>query len=125
MAIETIELKNKAIRELIFEHLSDPHIPIHSLSAVINGVVDAAVNGGIPKYEEAFLTAEYLEKRPDDGYLVAKLKDLIASQIPLLEVAISVHGMKAPQSLMPFHERLEKCFSEVQTRVEEKYGKRV
>jgi hypothetical protein len=125
MAIETIELKNKSIRELIFDHSSDPNTPIHSLSAIINGVVDAAVNGGIPKYEEAFLTPEYLEKRPNDEYLVAKLKDLIASQIPLLEVAINVHGSKAHPSLIPFHERLEKCFAEVQSRVEAKYGKRV
>uniref|UniRef100_A0A1Q3FGS7 Putative signaling protein n=1 Tax=Culex tarsalis TaxID=7177 RepID=A0A1Q3FGS7_CULTA len=124
MAIETVEAKNRAIRELVMEHQSDPNIPIHSLSAVINGVVDAAVNGGIPIYEEAFLTPEYLLKCPNDDHLVARLKDLIASQIPLLEVAILVHKMKTPASLLPFHDRLEKCFAGIQSSVEAKYGKR-
>ncbi|XP_055530471.1 dedicator of cytokinesis protein 1 isoform X1 [Wyeomyia smithii] len=124
MAIETVEAKNRCIRELVIEHQADPNIPIHSLSAIINGVVDAAVNGGIPIYEEAFLTPEYLIRYPDDDHLVARLKDLIASQIPLLEVAILVHKMKTPASLLPFHDRLEKCFASIQTSVEEKYGKR-
>ncbi|XP_053682558.1 dedicator of cytokinesis protein 1 isoform X2 [Sabethes cyaneus] len=124
MAIETVEAKNRSIRELVLEHQADPNIPIHSLSAIINGVVDAAVNGGIPIYEDAFLTPEYLIRYPDDDHLVARLKDLIASQIPLLEVAILVHKMKTPASLLPFHDRLEKCFASIQTSVEEKYGKR-
>ncbi|XP_055631515.1 dedicator of cytokinesis protein 1 isoform X1 [Toxorhynchites rutilus septentrionalis] len=124
MAIETVESKNRHIRELVLEHQSDINIPIHSLSAVINGVVDAAVNGGIPIYEEAFLTPEYLLRYPDDDHLVARLKDLIASQIPLLEVAILVHKMKTPASLLPFHDRLEKCFAGIQASVEAKYGKR-
>ncbi|XP_065074251.1 dedicator of cytokinesis protein 1 isoform X2 [Ochlerotatus camptorhynchus] len=124
MAIETVEAKNRGIRELVLEHQADPTIPIHSLSATINGVVDAAVNGGIPIYEEAFLTPEYLIKYPEDDHLVARLKDLIASQMPLLEVAILVHKMKAPANLMPFHERLESCFAGIQPTIEEKYGKR-
>lgn len=125
MAIEAVEAKNRGIRELVLEHQADPTIPIHSLSATINGVVDAAVNGGIPIYEEAFLTPEYLIKYPEDDHLVARLKDLIASQMPLLEVAILVHKMKAPANLMPFHERLETCFAGIQPTIEAKYGKRI
>ncbi|XP_062554821.1 dedicator of cytokinesis protein 1 isoform X3 [Armigeres subalbatus] len=124
MAIETMEAKNRGIRELVLEHRSDPTLPIHSLSATINGVVDAAVNGGIPIYEDAFLTPEYLIKYPEDDHLVARLKDLIASQIPLLDVGIQVHKAKAPDSLMPFHERLETCFAGLQPTIEAKYGKR-
>lgn len=90
----------------------------------INGIVDPAVMGGFGKYEEAFLTPDYLEENPDDEELVDRLKDLIASQIPLLEIAISVHKSKAPESLKLFHERIEKCFSEMQATVESKYGKK-
>ncbi|XP_058812929.1 dedicator of cytokinesis protein 1 isoform X3 [Topomyia yanbarensis] len=124
MAIESVEAKNRSIRELVLEHQADPNIPIHSLSAIIHGVVDAAVNGGIPIYEDAFLTPEYVIRYPENNRFVAQLKDLIASQIPLLEVAILVHKMKTPASLLPFHDRLEKCFASIQSSVEEKYGKR-
>ncbi|ETN61959.1 dedicator of cytokinesis protein 1 [Anopheles darlingi] len=124
MAIETVDAKNRAIRDLVLEHQSDPRIPVHSLSAIIKGVVDAAINGGIPIYEEAFLKPEYLDRRPDDDHLVARLKDLIASQIPLLEVALLLHKMKTPASLLPLHDQLEKCFATIQANVEAKYGKR-
>ncbi|KFB45954.1 AGAP004320-PA-like protein [Anopheles sinensis] len=125
MAIETVDAKNRAIRELVLEHQNDPRIPVHSLSAVIKGVVDAAINGGLPIYEDAFLTPEYLDKHPGDDHLVARLKDLIASQIPLLEVALLLHKMKTPAILLPFHEQLERCFATIQANVEAKYGKRV
>uniref|UniRef100_A0A182ID12 Signaling protein n=1 Tax=Anopheles arabiensis TaxID=7173 RepID=A0A182ID12_ANOAR len=125
MAIETVDAKNRAIRELVLEHQNDPRIPVHSLSAIIKGVVDAAINGGLPIYEEAFLTPEYLERHPGDDRLVARLKDLIASQIPLLEVALLLHKMKTPAILLPFHDQLEKCFATIQANVEAKYGKRM
>lgn len=124
-AVETMEMTNKAIRELIVAHKNDENLPINPLSMKINGVVDPAVMGGFMKYEEAFITSEYIEKNGADQHLIEKLKDLIASQIPLLDIALSVHRAKAPVNLMPFHERLEKCFAEMQTSVELKYGKRV
>ncbi|XP_031633258.1 dedicator of cytokinesis protein 1 isoform X3 [Contarinia nasturtii] len=123
-AIETMESTNKVIRDLVIAHKNDETLPINPLSMKINGVVDPAVMGGFSKYEEAFLTEEYIQKNPQDESRIEKLKDLIASQIPLLELALLVHRAKAPSTLMPFHEKLEKCFAEMQANVESKYGKR-
>lgn len=120
-----MELTNKAIRDLIIAHRNNENLPLNPLSMKINGVVDPAVMGGFGKYEEAFLTPDYMEKNAKDEHLIEKLKDLIASQIPLLEIALSVHKSKAPESLLPFHARLEKCFAEMKEGVESKYGKRV
>lgn len=124
-AIETMELTNKAIRDLIIAHRNNGNLPLHPLSMKINGVVDPAVMGGFGKYEEAFLTADYMKENAKDEHLIEKLKDLIASQIPLLEIALSVHISKTPEDLLPFHARLEKCFGEMKEGVENKYGKRV
>lgn len=119
-----MESTNKAIRDLIIAHKNDEALPINPLSMKINGIVDPAVMGGFSKYEEAFLTDQYIQQNPCDERLIEKLKELIASQIPLLELALLVHRVKAPSSLAPFQERLEKCFAEMQTNVEAKYGKR-
>lgn len=124
-AIETMELTNKAIRDLVIAHKNDETLPVNPLGMKINGIVDPAVMGGFYKYEEAFLTEEYINRNLTEGHLVEKLKDLIASQIPLLEIALTVHRAKVPPNLLPFHERLEKCFAEMQINVETKYGKRV
>lgn len=90
LAVETMKSTNKDIRDLIIAHKNDETIPINPLSMKINGIVDPAVMGGSGKYEDAFLTAEYLEEHPDDKDLVEELKDLIASQIPLLEIGMSL-----------------------------------
>lgn len=119
-----MESTNKIIRDLIVGHKNDETLPINPLSMKINGVVDPAVMGGFSKYEEAFLTDDYLQQNPSDDRPVERLKELIASQIPLLELALIVHRAKAPATLMPFHEKLEKCFAEMQANVESKYGKR-
>lgn len=120
-----MELTNKAIRDLIIAHKNDENLPINPFSMKINGIVDPAVMGGFSKYEEAFLIDEYLVQNPKDEQLIEKLKELIACQIPLLDIALVVHKAKAPAQLAPFHERLEKCFGEMQQNVEHKYGKRV
>ncbi|XP_069695130.1 dedicator of cytokinesis protein 1 isoform X2 [Periplaneta americana] len=123
-AIETMEGANKALRDLIIAHRSDPSLQLNPLSMKINGIVDAAVMGGVTNYEKAFFTPEYLEIHPEDATLVTKLQDLIASQIPLLDVCIQIHRQKAPPSLGPFQQRLEECFAEMQSHVEAKYGKK-
>ncbi|XP_075145511.1 dedicator of cytokinesis protein myoblast city isoform X3 [Haematobia irritans] len=124
LAVETMKSTNKDIRDLIIAHKNDESLPVNQLSMKINGIVDPAVMGGCGKYEDAFLVPEYLEDHPDDKYLVEELKDLMASQIPLLEIAIALHKQKAPESLKLFHERMESCFADMQANVESKYGKR-
>lgn len=77
---------NKDIRDLIITYRNDDTLPLNPLSMKINGIVDPAVMGGLSKYEDAFLTAEYLQAHPTASDLLEELKDLIASQVPLLEI---------------------------------------
>ncbi|XP_054081200.1 dedicator of cytokinesis protein 1 isoform X2 [Zeugodacus cucurbitae] len=124
LAIETMKKTNKEIRDLIIEHRNDETLDIKTLSMKITGIVDPAVMGGFSKYENAFLTDDYLEDHIDERHLVDELKDLIASQIPLLEIAITLHKHRAPESLKLFQEHMEQCFADMQANVESKYGKK-
>ena len=74
---------------------------------------------------QAFFTAEYTAAHPEEAKQLAKLKDLIASQVPLLEVGVQLHKQRAPISLGPFQQRLEQCFREMQVQVEARHGKKV
>jgi hypothetical protein len=76
-------------------------------------------------FVQAFFTTQYVEAHPEDAVLVNKLKDLIASQIPLLDLCIQIHRRRAPTSLIPFQQRIEECFAQMQNHVESKYGKKV
>lgn len=61
---------------------------------------------------------------PGDAAFVERLKNLIADQIPILEVALSVHRIKVSPELLKLHEHLDGCFTKMQIHVESKYGKR-
>jgi len=47
-----MELTNKALRDLIIAHRSDPTLQLNPLSMKISGIVDAAVMGGVTNYEK-------------------------------------------------------------------------
>lgn len=50
-AIETLETTNKRINSLIEQHITDDHMSTNNLGMLLNGVVDASVNGGISNYK--------------------------------------------------------------------------
>lgn len=123
-AIETMEQANKSLTELILAHRADPMLALHPLSMKLNGIVDAAVNGGINNYEKAFFSERYLVEHPEDAELVSQLQELFALQIPLLEAALVVHRSRVNQAMQPLQQRIEVCFQQMRIHVESKYGKR-
>ncbi|XP_076266832.1 dedicator of cytokinesis protein myoblast city isoform X3 [Rhynchophorus ferrugineus] len=123
-AIETIENKNTHLINYINCYNRDENMQINPLSLTLTGILDAAVMGGVRNYEEVFFSAEYLEHHPDDDLLVNKLKDLIASQVPLLNLCVEIHRRKAPSILQPLQKRLEERLEVFRNDVEIKYGRR-
>jgi Dock homology region 2 len=51
LAIETLDETNQKIKSQIDQHLADPTLKVDPLGMILNGVVDAAVNGGIANYK--------------------------------------------------------------------------
>lgn len=51
-AVETVESKNKELERIIARLSADKSQSVNPLSMILNGVIDAAVMGGIAKYEE-------------------------------------------------------------------------
>ncbi|NXP26215.1 DOCK1 protein, partial [Scytalopus superciliaris] len=123
-AIETMQLTNDKINNMVQQHLNDPNLPINPLSMLLNGIVDPAVMGGFTNYEKAFFTEKYMHEHPEDHEKIEKLKDLIAWQIPFLAEGIRLHGEKVTEALRPFHERMEACFRQLRDKVEKQYGVR-
>ncbi|XP_053307197.1 dedicator of cytokinesis protein 1 isoform X1 [Spea bombifrons] len=123
-AIETMQLSNESINNMVQQHTNDPNLPINPLSLLLNGIVDPAVMGGFANYEKAFFTEKYMQAHPEDHEKIEKVKDLIAWQIPFLAEGIRIHGEKVTDALRPFHERMEDCFKQLKEKVEKQYGVR-
>ncbi|XP_045475282.1 dedicator of cytokinesis protein 1 isoform X5 [Harmonia axyridis] len=124
-AIETIEKANRKLRNYIVIYNRDRNIQINPLSLTLTGILYPNVMGGIKNYEETFFTEAYSLHNPQDEHLVQKLKDLIANQIPLLELCVQIHKDCIPSILQPLQDKLESRFTLMKEDVVKKYGKAI
>lgn len=115
----------QSLTELITFHATNPTQMCSNLSMRLNGVADPAVNGGISKYEKAFLSPDNPLASSDWLHEVLRLKELFACQIPLIELGVQLHQRLVTEDMMPFHEQVEDKFQMLKEQVEAKYGKRV
>ncbi|KAJ7386091.1 Dedicator of cytokinesis protein 3 [Desmophyllum pertusum] len=116
-AVETVESKNKELNRIITNLLSDKTQSINPLGMILNGIIDAAVMGGIAKYEEAFFGPEYLKKNPKDKQLIDQLKRAIDDQVKISERGLELHDELVTENLRPFHNKMETCFADMKARV--------
>lgn len=125
-AIETMESTNNDLKALLIQCYKDNSAPLNNLSMKLNGIIEAAVNGGIANYEKAFFTDSYLQEHFSnrDRAFVSRLKDLIAVQVSILGPGIAIHRERVPADMRPFHEHLESQFEKMRIALEDKYGRR-
>ncbi|XP_036049463.1 dedicator of cytokinesis protein 3 isoform X1 [Onychomys torridus] len=106
-AIQVVENKNQELRALISQYQHKPvHGNINLLSMCLNGVIDAAVNGGIARYQEAFFDKDYISKHPGDAEKIAQLKELMQEQVHVLGVGLAVHEKFVHPEMRPLHKKL-------------------
>uniref|UniRef100_A0A452V9A9 Dedicator of cytokinesis 3 n=1 Tax=Ursus maritimus TaxID=29073 RepID=A0A452V9A9_URSMA len=106
-AIQVVENKNQELRALIsqYQH-KQVQGNINLLSMCLNGVIDAAVNGGIARYQEAFFDKDYITKHPGDAEKITQLKELMQEQVHVLGVGLAVHEKFVHPEMRPLHKKL-------------------
>ena len=99
---------------------------------LLQGTIDARVNGGLKMYEDAFLGDQ--SKIPSE--LQKQLKKVIRDQVPILEKALGkfsfifqpkifsivLHGKNISSSLLPLHKNLLEMFEKMKLEITAKYG---
>ena len=76
-----MEKKNREVRILVDKYKSGRDSDAKPLTMCINGTVDAVVQGGIKKYEEAFFIDEYFRNNPQEVDNITYLKRTIVDQV--------------------------------------------
>ncbi|KAM7421851.1 hypothetical protein PAMA_010079 [Pampus argenteus] len=106
-ATSVVENKNQELRTLISQYQHKQlHGNINLLSMTLNGVIDAAVNGGIARYQEAFFDKDYITSHPEDTEKITQLKDLMQEQVHILGVGLAVHEKLVHPEMRPLHKKL-------------------
>ncbi|XP_023246842.1 dedicator of cytokinesis protein 3 [Copidosoma floridanum] len=112
-ACETMQSVERELRRLVAQYTAEPHRNINPFSMRLQGIIDANVMGGITKYQEAFLTAEFARLNPEMVPHVNRLKNLIIDQMSVVEAGLLLHGQIAPPGVQPLHKRLIERFTQL------------
>lgn len=110
-ACETVENMNRELERLVTSYNLEPSKPISPLSMRLQGVIEAAVNGGVAKYQDAFFNPRYISLHPEQATFIRRLKQLILQKVRILEGGLSLHGRLAPSTIQPLHRRLVERFT--------------
>ena len=81
IALETVSSKNSEIQTMMDQYKANPNLNINPLSMQLNGVIDAAVMGGVANYDKIFFNADYVKVHPDHEEGVKRLRQLIEEQV--------------------------------------------
>ncbi|CAH2992326.1 unnamed protein product [Chilo suppressalis] len=113
-ACETMEATERELRSLISQYTADPTRNINPFSMRLQGTIDANVQGGITKYEQAFLSADFARNAtPREAAAAAKLRRLVAGQLAVVDAGLTLHGRLAPDDVKPLHRRLVERFNQI------------
>ncbi|XP_050087293.1 dedicator of cytokinesis protein 3 isoform X2 [Anopheles aquasalis] len=115
-ACETIANVNKELSDLIVQYRLDPKRNLNPFTMRLQGSVDANVNGGFSKYQDAFFSERFAKSTEgrDQSVHVQRLKRLIFEQMQILRQALELHRSLASEQVLPLHNRLSEAFLELE-----------
>jgi len=113
----TISQKNKDIKELcaFIQSLPAGRADVGPLTMQLSGVIDAAVQGGVNKYREAFFDGSYLAEFPDHENFVGLFKQALNEQMVTLKEGMDVFGSNCADKLRPLFEHLSDYYAKMQS----------
>lgn len=94
---------------------------VSAFSMLINGIVNAAVNGGTKLFQELFLEGD-LANLPEQKKWAPKLKEAFVTQLKAVNFAISVHDYVVSDAYLPLHNQIKEQFVEMQKSMSSQVG---
>lgn len=115
-AIETVSSMNLELSKLILSYKNEPSKQLSPLTMRLQGVIEAAVNGGPSLFVNAFLKTQNTSTNIDQHHeleSLVRLRDLIRQQFSILETGLALHSKLAPPEVLPLHARLAGRFNQL------------
>lgn len=109
-----IEDKNVDTFDCVVSHHIDKRPDTNELSMLLNGIIDAAVNGGIKKYLDAFFTKEYYEAHKSHGPLLSRFYTCLFQQIEILREGLMLRRKFVTGKALGLSEHLERLFTKME-----------
>ena len=118
-AIANIAEKNEQLVEILhlFTSGNGGAGSLDRLTRSLNGVIDAEVNGGVKKYQEAFFREEYVRTQKQQAEFLPLFLEELQKTLPLLEEGLKYHKQHVNEAMMPLQQKMEKFFETMKERV--------
>ena len=109
-AINSLDEKYDALFDLFTEFdsvKSTSQVNVNPLTMSLLGVIDAAVQGGMDKYQECFFIPSYVAGFPHEKENLERLQSSIKRILEVVDVGLGIHGRLCPTDLRPLQARME------------------
>lgn len=117
-AYNAMKEKNKELEEFTIRMRNDQE-QLQRFTMVLQGTINAAVNGGTEKYKDAFFNEEFERENPEKLVsLVKLLKEELAKQLSILEEGMTIHKKKCTAEMVGLHDLLEVKFVEMKQKAQ-------
>lgn len=120
-AINQIADKNGEVVKIIEKLENDPTKSTNAISMNLNGILDAAVMGGINKYREAFFDGTYLSEYPAETKLVSKFVNTLKKQMLIAKNGLDCYDKYSIDALQPHVDHLKACYKKQMIALSEFY----
>eukprot|EP01133_Synstelium_polycarpum_P003665 gene3665-4219_t len=112
-AISSVCIKNEELDEMVQKYDLNAQLNLNPLAMALNGSIDAAVNGGVSLYKEAFFDSTANATKDKLSILSQALK----RQVEILERGLYIHSVRCPEELRGLHDKLETFFPKFKSEV--------
>ena len=121
---KTIELMHKACMYWRCLHFNLPYneMAVSSFSMLMNGIVNAAVNGGTKVFQDLFLEGP-LKNEPVNKKFGPALKTALADQLKAVNFALKIHPHVMSAQYQGLHENVVENFEKMREVMEQALGK--
>merc|ERR1712173_253638 len=109
-AINNLAGKNEEVLKIIERLENDPQKSTNDISMNLNGILDAAVMGGVAKYREAFFDGTYLTEHPKEVAIVQDFEMTLREQMAIAKDALDAYEKYAIDALQPHIDHLKACY---------------
>ncbi|ELU05722.1 hypothetical protein CAPTEDRAFT_97079 [Capitella teleta] len=120
VAIDAMGRVNQKLQNLILRFSSpDAESSLNPMTMRLNSVMDAAVNGGIVKYERAFFAGNPDDMAQEYRQHVSTLREVFLDQVRILGSALALHKRLIPKEFNALHEHLETMYARLKRGIKE------
>ena len=105
-SVRIVEEKNVELLER-FQRAKRSNTWSSSFTMTLKGVIDAAVNGGIKTYKDAFFTSEFQDLHPDKQPELVRLRKGLLQHLQIAEEGLAIHSYLHPPNITGLHVQLE------------------